>query len=85
MKIGIMRLKGIHLEFGSEDANEVRMFGSWVGAEADTRMRVKRASGLWAKVKRGLKGTRLSKRWQTRIVDAWVESGLLFDCHVRVW
>ena len=74
-----------HMEFGSEEANEVRMLGSWVGAEADGRMRIRRASGLWAKVKGGLIGTRLSKRWQARIVEACVESGLLFDCQVRVW
>ena len=49
-----------HLEFGSEEANEVRMLGSWVGAEADARMRIIKASGLWAKVNGGLKGTYLS-------------------------
>ena len=32
-----------------------------------------------------LKGSRLSKRWQGRIVQACVESSLLFDCQARVW
>ena len=41
--------------------------------------------GLWAKVKEQLKNTRLSKRWQARIVQACVESALLFDCQARVW
>ena len=30
-----------HLEFGGKDENEVIMLGSWVGVEADTRMRFK--------------------------------------------
>ena len=73
------------LEFGSDQANEIRMLGSWVGAEADGKKRIKRASGLWASVKERLKGTYLSKRWQARIVEACVESALLFDCQVRMW
>ena len=32
-----------------------------------------------------LKGSRLSKRWQGRIVQACVESSLLYDCQARVW
>ena len=33
----------------------------------------------------GLKGSRLSKRWQGRIVQTCVESSLLYDCLSRVW
>jgi len=73
------------LEFGSEAANEVRILGSWVGANEDVKKRIKRASGLWARVKEQLKGSNLSKRWQARVVEACVESGLLFDCQVRMW
>ena len=36
-------------------------------------------------MKEHLKNTRLSKRWQARIVQACVESALLFDCQARVW
>ena len=32
-----------------------------------------------------MKGTRPSKRWQVRLLEASVEGGLLFDCQVRVW
>lgn len=56
-----------------------------VGSEADVRKRIKRASGLHASVKEKLKCTYLSKNWQARIVEACVESALLFDCQVRVW
>ena len=52
-----------HLEFNSKAANEMSMFGTWVGADADERMRIKRASGLSDKVKGSLKGTQQSKRW----------------------
>ena len=34
---------------------------------------------------RGLNGSRLTKRWQGRVVEACVESRLLYYCQVRVW
>ena len=40
---------------------------------------------LWGKVKDWLRGSRLSKRWQARVVAACVESSLLYDSQVRVW
>ena len=73
------------LEFCKDEGNGIRVLGSWVGAEEDVKERIKRASGLWAKVKEQLKNTRLSKRWQGRIVEACVESGLLYDCQARMW
>ena len=63
----------------------MRIFGLWVGAEADARNRIQRASGMWAKVKGGLIGTRLSKRCQARIDAAVVENWLMFDSQVIVW
>ena len=48
------------------------MLGSWVGMKEDVDRRLRRAGGLWAKVKEQLKKTRLSKRWQARIVQACV-------------
>ena len=40
---------------------------------------------LWGNVKGRLKGSGLSKRWQGRIVQACVESSLLYDCQATVW
>ena len=40
---------------------------------------------LWGNVKGWLKGSRLSKRWQGRILQACVESSVLSDCQARVW
>ena len=70
---------------GDEDSEGIRMLGSWMGPEADIRNRIRRANGLWAKVRGQLKGSRLSKRCQARIVEGCVESGLLFDSSIRVW
>ena len=71
------------LEFGTEEGDEVRILGSWMGEKEDVRNRIKGAGMLWGNVK--LEGSRLSKRWQGRIVQACVESSLLYDCQARVW
>ena len=73
------------VDFREEESENVRILGSWIGAHDDVKMRIKRASGLWVKVKEQLKNTRLSRRWQGRIVEACVESALLFDCQARMW
>ena len=73
------------LKFGMEEGEEIKILGSWMGAEADARNRIRRAGSLWAKVRGWLKGSRFSKKWQARIVEGCVESSLLSDCQVRVW
>ena len=73
------------LGFGTREGGEVRVLGSWMNAEEDVKNRIKRANGLWWKVRGWLKGSKLSKRWQARVVEACVESSLLYDCGVRVW
>ena len=73
------------LSFGTEEGGEIRVLGSWLGAVADGRNRIKRASKLWWQVKSWLKQSKLSRRWQARVVEACVESSLLYDCQSRVW
>ena len=73
------------LEFGTEEGANVRVLGSWLGTKEDVSNRKRRAGMLWGRVKEWLKGTKLSKRWQARIVAACVESSLLYDSQVRVW
>ena len=73
------------LDFCMEEGDGIRVLGSWVGTKEDVNMQLRRAGGLWAKVKEQMKNTRLSKRWQASIVQACVESALLFDCQARVW
>ena len=73
------------LEFGTAEGREIRVLGNWVGSEQDIRNRIRRAGGVLGRVKDGLKGSRLSKKWQARIVEATVVSSLLYDCQARVW
>ena len=73
------------VEFGTEEGGKVRILGSWIGGKEDVNNRIRKAGGLWCKVKAKLKGSRLSRRCQARIVEACVESALLFDSGVRAW
>ena len=73
------------LVFGTVEGGEVRVLGSWLGAEADRKNRIRRAGGLWGQVKGWLRGSRMSKKVQARVVEACVESSLLYDCQARVW
>ena len=41
--------------------------------------------GAWTKVKRRLKNSRLTKLTQARVVEAVVESTMLYNCQVRTW
>ena len=59
------------LEFGTEEGDEVRILGSWMGEKEDVRNRIRRAGMLWGNARGSLKGSRLSKRWQGRIVHVW--------------
>ena len=67
-------------DFYMEGSESIRVFRSQIGKKEDVNFSMRRAGGLWAKVKKQLKNTRLSKRWQAKIVQACAESALLFDC-----
>ena len=73
------------LEFGKEESGETRMLGVWCGPKEDLKHRKKKAGVLWAKVKARLKNTKITKKQKARVVEACVESGLLFDVTVRAW
>ena len=73
------------LEFGEEAGSSIRMLGSYMGWKEDVRQRSRRAGMAWSKVKRRLKGTKMSKTMQARIVESCVESTMLFDCQARTW
>ena len=47
--------------------------------------RLSRAGRAWFGLRKRLMGSRLSKRKQARVIEACVETALLFDCQVRVW
>ena len=73
------------LIFGTEEGDKIRMLGSYMGDKVDIQQRKKRAGNAWSKVKKQLKNSRMSKKLQARIVEAMVESTLLFDSSVRPW
>ena len=68
--------------FGSEEGGKVRVLGSYLSPAEDIKQRIKRANGAWIKVKNQLKGSRMSRNMQARVIQAVVESSLLFDCQV---
>ena len=71
--------------FGDMFWERTRMLGCWMGNTEDLKQRKARAGKAWFKVKQQLKRSTLHKRTQARIVQACVESAILFDCHTRVW
>ena len=73
------------LEFGKEGSGDIRMLGCWMGWSEDVKQRLARGRKAWGKLRKRLVGSKLSKKVQARVVEASVESGLLFDCAVRVW
>ena len=73
------------LMFGEEEGESIRMLGCYIGPKEDVKQRIKRARYAWSKVRPRLKGSRLTKKTQARIIEACVESTLLFDCQTRTW
>ena len=71
--------------FASETAENTRMLGTLIGKKKDREARIRRANGAWAKVKKWLWKSKLSKRTRALVVQAVVESSLFFDCNARPW
>ena len=71
--------------FGTEESGNIRMLGTWLGPKEDVNQRLKRAGNAWRLVKNRLKKSKLTKKMQSRIVQACVESTALFDCQARSW
>ena len=42
------------MEFGARDSEEIRMLGTYMGNEHDTKMRIKRAASTWMQIKEEL-------------------------------
>ena len=70
--------KELSLRFGEEESGAIRMLEVWMSPETDNRNTTKRAGGLWGKVKTRLKDSRLPLKTRARIVEACVESAILF-------
>ena len=61
------------------------MLGSWMGWSEDISQRLKRGGRAWWKTKVRMKESRIAKKVQARIIEASVESSVLFDCQARTW
>ena len=61
------------------------MLGTLIGKKKDREARIRHAIGAWAKVKKWLWKSKLSKRTRALVVQAVVELSLLFDCNARPW
>ena len=61
------------------------MLGCWIGPKKGLMNRKKRAGYLWAKCRSQLLKSKLPRKKQAQVVQACVESGLLFDCATRPW
>ena len=73
------------IAFGCETSAKTRMLGTMLGKKEDRAARIKRVYTAWTKVKRWLWRSSLKKRTRTLIVQAVVESTMLFDCSARAW
>ena len=73
------------LEFGSSESGRIRMLGSFMGWKEDVEERLKRGRKAWWVTKKRLRGAKISRRCQARVVEASVEATLLFDCQARTW
>ena len=70
--------------FGDEKNNtEIRMLGTWMENNSDTTKRFQRAGKNWATIKRRFLKCRLTKRTQAKVVEACIESTMIFNASVR--
>ena len=56
-----------------------------MGWSEDVSQRLKRGGRAWWITKQRLRGSKITKRLQAKIVEASVESSVLFDAQVRTW
>ena len=71
------------ISYGTEAANKARMLGTRIGRKDDLKARVQRVNAAWYKTKKWLWRSKLSMRTQALVVQALVESTMLFDCMVH--
>ena len=73
------------LRFGEEDSGAFRMVVVWISPEIDNKYRINRAGDHRGKIKTQLKNSRFPLRTLARIVEACVESAILFDGATKTW
>ena len=71
--------------FGSDGAKEVRMLGTRIGKAEDLKARIQRGYTAAAKIRKWLWKSTLKRRTKALIIQAVVESTMLFDSNARAW
>ena len=72
-----------NLIFGSEESEDIRMLGTWLGRKTDMKHRMQRAGKAWATIRKRFRKCRLSKVTQAKVFEVCIESTLLFNAAVR--
>ena len=73
------------IAFGTVGAQSTRMLGTLLGWIEDCNARIKRGNAAWAKVRKWLWRSTLSKRTKAFVIQAVVESTMFFDGNARSW
>ena len=71
--------------FGTKEADKTRILGTLLGKKDDRAARIKRGFTSCSKVRRWFWKSKLSRRTRSRILQAMVESTMLFDSQARAW
>ena len=71
------------MEFGAKDNEEIRMLGTYMGNQHDTKMRIKRAARTLMQIKKRCMKCNLRKKTQAKVVETCMESTNLFNSAVR--
>ena len=71
------------MEFGTKDSEEIRMLGTYIGNEHDTKIQIKRAARTWMQVRKRFMNCKLRKKTQAKVVETCMESTILFNSAVR--
>ena len=71
------------MEFGTKDSEEIRILGTYMENEHDSKMRIKRAVRTWMQIRKRFMKCKLSKKTQDKIVETCVESIILYNSAVR--
>ena len=72
-----------HVNFRDLESGNIRMLGTWLGHEKDKKIRLQRASKVWATIKKISFKCKLSKITQAKVFEACVEGTMLFNVAVR--
>ena len=72
-----------HVIFGDSESGNVRMLGTWLEHEKDTKMRLQRTGKVWSTIRKRFLKCKLSKVTQAKVFEACVEGTMLFNIAVR--